>query len=322
MLGEEPRGPSCDASTTCVREQPVADLALAELPVHLVDGDAAEDLVRLCVDDEQRHEDALLHPLGHERAQTVEQSPRRAAACSPARRCRRRRTPARSWRRRRSVGSRKSRPSRRMPSAGNSSGFAGTSNTGEILVPAAREADEDQLGVELGGPCQSVRRLERRDDPLRLGEAVERGERLRVGRRTVLGPAGVPQERVLRPDAGVVEPRGDRVGVQRSGRLRPRAATSGRRGGRRAARPRATPPPRPPRRAARPRGRRGSRRRARSRSSRRRRRRRRLPATGPRPRASAPGPRARSRPAARGRSPDRDAGRHRSRSGSGWSPRS
>ena len=72
--------------------------------------------------------------------------------------------------------------------------------------------------------------------PSRLGEPMERGERLVVGRGHVLGAARVAQERVLRPDARVVETGGDRVRVERSARRRRRAPTSARRGGRRPAR--------------------------------------------------------------------------------------
>src|SRR5918996_716818 len=84
---------------------------------------------------------------------------------------------------------------------------------GEVLVAAAGEADDDQLGVELERPRERVRGLERRHDPLALGEQVEGGERLLVCCRDVLRAAGVPQVRVLGADAGVVEPRRDRVRV-------------------------------------------------------------------------------------------------------------
>src|SRR5439155_9458801 len=60
---------------------------------------------------------------------------------------------------------------------------------------------------------ERVRRLERGDDPLGLREATEGGERFLISRGQILDAAGVAEERVLRPDAGVVEPRGDRVRV-------------------------------------------------------------------------------------------------------------
>ena len=52
---------------------------------------------------------------------------------------------------------------------------------GEVLVAAAREADDDQLRVEVVDPGQRVRRLERRDDPLGACEPPEGLERLVVG---------------------------------------------------------------------------------------------------------------------------------------------
>ena len=58
-----------------------------------------------------------------------------------------------------------------------------------------------------------MRRLERGDDPLPLGEAVERGERLLIGSWHVFGAAGVPEEGVLVADARVVEPGRDRMRV-------------------------------------------------------------------------------------------------------------
>ena len=59
-----------------------------------------------------------------------------------------------------------------------------------------------------------MRGLERRDDPLSLGEQVERRERILVRRRQILRAAGVPEKRVLWADAGIVEPGRDRVGVR------------------------------------------------------------------------------------------------------------
>ena len=84
---------------------------------------------------------------------------------------------------------------------------------GEILVAAAREADDDELGVEVERARERVRALERGDDPLGLGEPVERGERLLVGARHVRGAAGVAERGVLGADARVVEAGRDRVRV-------------------------------------------------------------------------------------------------------------
>src|SRR5579884_2943191 len=76
---------------------------------------------------------------------------------------------------------------------------------GEVLVAAAAQAHEDQLRVQVAGARERVRRLEGRDDPLGPGEVGERLQRLLVGRDAVLGAPGVAQERVLRPDARIVE---------------------------------------------------------------------------------------------------------------------
>src|SRR4051794_7797870 len=69
------------------------------------------------------------------------------------------------------------------------------------------------LRVDVERTREGVRRLQRRDDPLGLREPLERGERLLVGAGEVDGAALVAEERVLRPDARVVEPGGDRVRV-------------------------------------------------------------------------------------------------------------
>src|SRR3954451_25309643 len=63
-------------------------------------------------------------------------------------------------------------------------------NLREVLVPAAGEADEvERVRLRVGGehPGDSVRGLERRDDPLELGDAAERRERVGVGDRLVGG---------------------------------------------------------------------------------------------------------------------------------------
>ena len=105
----------------------------------------------------------------------------------------------------------------------------------EVLVAAAREAHDDQVGVEVVDAGERVCRLERRDDPLGARQAVEGRERLVVGRRDVACAAGVAEERVLGPDARVVEPGRDRVGVRDLAVLvgehgRARAVQDGRRG--------------------------------------------------------------------------------------------
>ena len=86
----------------------------------------------------------------------------------------------------------------------------------DVLVPATGQVDQDHpVGPELAAQPQRardrVRRLDRRDDALGAAEQRERVHRLGVGDRPVLGAAEVLEQRVLRPDAGVVQPRGDRV---------------------------------------------------------------------------------------------------------------
>ncbi len=103
----------------------------------------------------------------------------------------------------------------------------------EVLVPAAREPDEDHVAVEVERARERVRGLERGDDPFALGQQVEGGERLLVGRGHVLGPAGVAQEGVLGADARVVEARPRSSARRRSARPRRRGSRSVRRAGRR-----------------------------------------------------------------------------------------
>src|SRR3954465_3041432 len=87
---------------------------------------------------------------------------------------------------------------------------------GEVLVAAARQADEVEVwvggvGFLLEHPRERVGGLERRDDALDGRELHERGDGLLVGDGLVAGAAGVAQERVLGPAAGVVEAGRDRV---------------------------------------------------------------------------------------------------------------
>src|SRR5262249_3646076 len=84
----------------------------------------------------------------------------------------------------------------------------------KILVSAAREAEQDELLVELGDPRQRVGGLERREDPFRPRQPPARGERFLVRGGGGLGAAGVAQERVLRTGAGVVQAGGDRLGIE------------------------------------------------------------------------------------------------------------
>src|SRR5262245_53980821 len=84
---------------------------------------------------------------------------------------------------------------------------------GEVLVAAATEPHEDQVGVEVSSAGERVGRLERGEEALGAGELLERLERLLIGCDDVLGPAGVAEKGVLRADAGVVEAGRDRVRV-------------------------------------------------------------------------------------------------------------
>src|SRR6185312_9949330 len=68
---------------------------------------------------------------------------------------------------------------------------------GEVLVAAAREPDEDQVGVEVARAGERVRGLERGEEALRSRQILERGECLLVGGDAILGPASVAQEGVL-----------------------------------------------------------------------------------------------------------------------------
>src|SRR3954471_11150196 len=82
----------------------------------------------------------------------------------------------------------------------------------EVLVAAAREADEIQVALALlEHPGERMRGLERRDDALDRGELHERRDGLLVGHRLIARASGVAQEGVLGPAPGVVEAGGDRV---------------------------------------------------------------------------------------------------------------
>ena len=76
-----------------------------------------------------------------------------------------------------------------------------TGHGGKVLVAAAREADQDQLFLELDCLRERVRWLERRDDPFGLGQTAEGAERLFVTCADVLGPIRVAEECVLGADA-------------------------------------------------------------------------------------------------------------------------
>src|SRR5437016_3502251 len=85
---------------------------------------------------------------------------------------------------------------------------------GEILVPAAGEADHIKLAVGvLQRPSQGVGALKRRDDSLQACGAGEGGQRLGVVDGDVASPALVAQPGVLGTGSRVIEPGRDRVGL-------------------------------------------------------------------------------------------------------------
>src|SRR5438132_2712560 len=87
-------------------------------------------------------------------------------------------------------------------------------NLGEILVSATGETDEHEFLVEFPCAGEGMCRLERRDDPLEPCQIAERRQRLVVARANVLGPAGIPQPRVLGADARIVEAGGDGMRIE------------------------------------------------------------------------------------------------------------
>ena len=70
-----------------------------------------------------------------------------------------------------------------------------------------------ELTAELQRAGDGVRRLDGRDDPLGAAEQRKSLHRRGVRYRPVLGPPEVLEQRVLRADAGIVQPGGDRVGL-------------------------------------------------------------------------------------------------------------
>src|SRR5207302_10812492 len=85
-----------------------------------------------------------------------------------------------------------------------------------VLVAAAREVDEQdrllrQGARELGGMGERVRGFKSWDDALATAQFVKCVERFVVGHRDIFGAPAVLEPRVLRADAGVVEPGRDRM---------------------------------------------------------------------------------------------------------------
>ena len=85
---------------------------------------------------------------------------------------------------------------------------------GDVLVAAAGQADEDRAVRLCLGELQRMRErvggFERAEDAFALGQRLERGERLGVGRADILRAAAVLEMRVLRADRGIIEAGRDR----------------------------------------------------------------------------------------------------------------
>ena len=87
-----------------------------------------------------------------------------------------------------------------------------------VLVAAAAHVHHDQV-VARQGRCdfrdmgQRMSRFERRDDPFHSARQLERSERFVVGDRDVLDAPDIVQPGVLGANAGIIEPRRDRVRI-------------------------------------------------------------------------------------------------------------
>ena len=166
-----------------------------------------------------------------------------------------------------------------------------------------------------------MRGFQRRDDAFELGKQHEGFQRLAVGGGEIFHAARILQPGMLRPDAGIIQPRRNRMGFQHLAVADPATDRNARHAARRACpwtasrRDAAFPRPRPPlrRRGFPRRHRRGRDGTCRWHSSRRRRRRRPDRAAVLRAPASARASRCRSRSENRAPSRDRDAGRPPSR---------
>src|SRR3954464_14241636 len=86
----------------------------------------------------------------------------------------------------------------RSPTYGRRGAGSRGQDLGEVLVAAARQADEVEVAFGLlQHPRDRVRGLERRNDPVAGRELAERRDRLLVGHRDVARAAGVAQPCVL-----------------------------------------------------------------------------------------------------------------------------
>src|SRR3546814_10725386 len=91
-----------------------------------------------------------------------------------------------------------------------------SSDLENILVPSARAVDDDDLVLaqrrrDAFGGGDGVRRLQRGDDALQLGQLLKARERFFVGHRLIPHAADLVQPGMLGADAGVVEAGRDAV---------------------------------------------------------------------------------------------------------------
>src|SRR4051794_17896814 len=95
-------------------------------------------------------------------------------------------------------------------------GAEAVGHLGQVLVAPPGHADHVVAGLTrvLEQPRDRVRGLECREDALEAGELPERAEGLLVRHRLVPGAPGVPELRVLRSDARIVEARRNRMGLE------------------------------------------------------------------------------------------------------------
>ena len=163
------------------------------------------------------------------------------AALDDARRAAPRWSPGRD---RRASGRRRTRPRRarqplehgaRSGSCDSSACACATSLSPRPDRPTRIALSGSRLG-ELQRMRERVGGFERADDALALGQRLEGGERLGVGRADIFGAAAVLQMRMLGPDRGIIEPGRDRPGVGDLPVRRPAGRRSRRRGGCRACR--------------------------------------------------------------------------------------
>src|SRR4051794_25392022 len=91
---------------------------------------------------------------------------------------------------------------------------------GDVLVPATGEVDQQHgVGAELlrdlASAAERMRGLDGRDDAFGPAQQLERLHRRRVRHGAIDRTSAVVQECVLRPDAGIIQPGGDGVRVER-----------------------------------------------------------------------------------------------------------